>query len=164
LTCLTLSGVTLSGLPCLRYKISDASLYRDQTSPNLRRTRRWRTMKLYDITNWRSPLVKTISVTQDRGSSAFQLHVKEFVPVEGDRLLKDWMHNGVRKVRRLPPYAIADIRVATRELQHFVDTNAASYIEDDLDDTDKLLWNTYAMAFRYASIAHVCLLTSPTWC
>jgi hypothetical protein len=41
--------------------------------------------------------VKTISVTQDRGSSAFQLHVREFVPVEGDRLLKDWMHNGVRK-------------------------------------------------------------------
>jgi hypothetical protein len=107
-------------------------------------------MKLHDITNWRSPEVKTILVTQDRGSSAFKLHVKEFIPMEGDRLQKDWMHNGVRKVRKLPPYAIADIRAATKEIQNFVDNNAASYIEDDLDESDKLIWNTYSMAFRCA--------------
>jgi hypothetical protein len=116
-------------------------------------------MKVYDITNWRSPDVKTILVTQDRGSGAIRLDVKEFVPVEGDQLHKDWMDNGVRRIWKIPPYAIADIRAATKEIRNFVDRNAATYIEDDLDEFDKLFWDTYAMAFRHTSLAPVRLLS-----
>lgn len=78
--------------------------------------------------------------------------------MEGDRLQKDWVHNGIRKFRILPPYAIADIKAATKEIENFVDNNAASYIEDDLDESDRLIWNTFSMAFRCTHFAQVRLL------
>lgn len=39
----------------------------------------------------------------------------------------------------------------------YVDNNIATAIESEIDETNKLLWNTYSMAFRYSEFAEVSL-------
>lgn len=84
LTCLRVTGPTLSGLSCLRYKITDASLFRDQSRSNPYYTQRWQSMEMVSITDWASPESKVIELTHDFGKARFPLRVKQFIPVEGD--------------------------------------------------------------------------------
>jgi hypothetical protein len=145
----------MSRLPCLRYKITDTSMYSKEDHPHFYWTRRWTSMKVEDITDWESPETKTIEITPDKGGSIFRLKVREFIPVEGDTLYRKWVSKGVKKTYDCPPYAIEDMRQAGIDLQRTIDENVASIVESEIDDTDTLFWNTYSMAFRYSHFAEV---------
>jgi hypothetical protein len=114
-------------------------------------------MKIVDIAEWRSQEVKTIEITQDLGGASYKLRVREFVPVDGDALARSWVTGGVTKYYECPPYAIVDMEQAGVEYMQYVDNNIATAIESEIDETNKLLWNTYSMAFRYSEFAEVSL-------
>jgi hypothetical protein len=112
-------------------------------------------MKIVEISEWRSPEIKTIEVTQDLGGASYKLQVREFVQVDGDALARSWVTGGVTKYYECPPYAIVNMQQAGVEYMQYVDNNIATAIESEIDETNKLLWNTYSMAFRYSVFAQV---------
>ena len=77
--------------------------------------------------------------------------------MDGDALARSWVTGGVTKYYECPPYAIVDMKQAGVEYMQYVDNNIATAIESEIDETNKLLWNTYSMAFRYSEFAEVSL-------
>jgi len=116
-------------------------------------------MEIVDIKNWRSSEIKTIGITQDVGGSSYNLKVREFIPLDGDALERKWKTNGVQQSFRCTPYAIADMKQAGRQLIRFADQHLEASICYYIDESDKLLRSTYAMAYRYSLYADVGVLT-----
>ncbi|KAK0615151.1 hypothetical protein B0T17DRAFT_498062 [Bombardia bombarda] len=157
LTCKGITGPTLSKMPCYRYIVTDASLYREQKAPYQLFTKRWQSMDIVDIpaSGWASPDIRTIEVANYVGAS-FRIHVKEFIPVEGDILEEVWMtSHGMQKVP-IPRYAVADMQQTADEMKGFIERNVSNFINMTVGDLDQLLWETYNMAFRHLGNAQVC--------
>jgi hypothetical protein len=155
LTCVGLTTLPLSRIPCLRYKLSDASFRVKRDHPELKYSRRWLNWKIRDIKKWTSPEPKVIQLTQDCGGSAFEVEVKPFIPVDGDVLARTWVTNNVKKSYECAPYAIVNMSKTGMELCRFINNSIAAVIEAEIDETNKLLWDTYAMAYRYSEFAEV---------
>ncbi|KAK4205563.1 hypothetical protein QBC40DRAFT_162526 [Triangularia verruculosa] len=157
LTCQLMTGPTLSKMPCYRYIITDASLYREQKAPYQLFSRRWQSMDIVDIpsSDWApSSSIRTIVVTHLHVSTPFQFQVREFIPAEGDLIEDEFIDpvNGtVRKVP-LPRFAIADMRSTAERMKDFVDGNIYNFITATVG-RDELLWETYLMAFRQVGLA-----------
>ncbi|CZT46073.1 uncharacterized protein RSE6_06451 [Rhynchosporium secalis] len=123
----------MSKLPCFRYKVSsNISLYREQKTPNMIWTKRWKVLTIENITNWASKEVRTINITQGMGGSSCELEVREFVPIQGDLLEKFWTIDGVTKTVKMTAYTIVDIGI---------------------DPADLLIRTTYERASRHAKEA-----------
>ncbi|KAJ2995556.1 hypothetical protein NUW58_g1238 [Xylaria curta] len=155
LTCVRLKGPTLSQLPCLRYKISDSQLLDKGPHPRFSWTRRWTSMKICEIEEWKSPSTKTITLTQDVGHASFNLQVREFIPLPGDSLVRSW--NAADGVRSHPcaPYAIANMRETGQVFIDFVDTHIQTFLDYHIDKDDPLLTKTYQMAFDHSRSSQV---------
>ncbi|KAK3114204.1 hypothetical protein LTR53_007704 [Teratosphaeriaceae sp. CCFEE 6253] len=152
ITCQSISGKLLIRLPCLRYKIADAQLLDVGAHPRFAWTRRWTDMRVVDIAAWASPEIKTISLTQDVGGACYNLHVRQVLPIDGDAFDRSWTTNGIEHTIACAPYAIADMRQTGKDLVAFVDRNMESFIFHCTDETDRLLRNTYTMAYRHMNI------------
>lgn len=112
-------------------------------------------MDISDIKRWASKTVKTITITQDVAGTSYDIGVRQFIPVEGDSLARKWNTNGVEQSYLCAPYAIANMREAGRKLAQFVDSTLEDALCFYIDDSDKLLRNTYSMAYRYSQFAEV---------
>jgi hypothetical protein len=110
-------------------------------------------MEMKDITDWMSPLIKTIEITQDFGDTKYQLEVKRFIPAAGDSLEEVWCDAGVKKSQIISPYAIADMRKSVIVLEKFVNDSVATYVKNIIDPNDTLMWNTFAMACKHATVS-----------
>jgi len=144
-------------MPCYRYIVTDASLYREQTVPYQVYTRRWQSMDIVDIpsTDWASPDTLTIVVSPVNVDAPFAFRVREFIPVEGDRLEEQWVTpTGTRKVA-IPKYAVADMHEAANDMKGYIERNVSNFITVSIGHLDDLLWETYAMAFRQIGSAKV---------
>ncbi|KAF8846805.1 hypothetical protein BDZ45DRAFT_608397 [Acephala macrosclerotiorum] len=161
LTCQRVTGPTICKLPCLRYIISDASVYREQAAPYQLFSKRWQNMELIDITTWASEETKTIVISQIFLDAPYQVKVKEFVPVEGDMLEEQWNSGSVVKSHKIPRYALADMEETAQMLQDFIDKSVAKYILGALaprnsgKTEDELLYYTYMAAFKHIHEAKV---------
>jgi hypothetical protein len=142
-------------VPCLRYKLTDAELLDHELCPRTAWTVRWKKMEMTEISTWASDQIKTISCTQDVMGTKFELKVRRFTPVAGDALARKWKRDGVERTFDCPPYAIASMKEASRVLARFVDRTLSSSIFFYVDETDKLLRDTYMMAYRQSKIAEV---------
>lgn len=112
-------------------------------------------MKIQEISEWASAEIKTIEVTQGFGNTSYPLEVREFTPVDGDMLEERWNDEGVIKYHRIPPYGIADMQAAARNLAQFIDNSIGQYIIGAVGYSDSLLWHTYMMAFKHSREATV---------
>lgn len=112
-------------------------------------------MEIVDIKEWRSSEVKEIRITQDVAGASYKLKVREFIPVEGDALERKWVTNGKQQSFQCSPYAIPDMKKAGQVLIKFADKHIGSSICHYIDETDKLLRDTYSMAYRYSLHAEV---------
>lgn len=137
-------------LPCLRYKITDASLFRKQKFPNPFYSKRWKSMEIQDITDWASESRKTVQFTHGFEGAKYTLELREFVPVEGDSLEEMWYDGEVPKRHFIPPYAIVDMEKAAKELERYVHTSIAPFTAGIVGYQDEFLWRTYRVAFRHA--------------
>ncbi|KAK4033686.1 hypothetical protein C8A01DRAFT_49768 [Parachaetomium inaequale] len=153
LTCLALTVPIMCKLPCLRWIITDSSLYREQSRPYQLFSKRWQSMDLVDISTWASTEVKRIRLSQIYLDVPYDVEVREFEPVEGDMLEERWTSNGVTKSHRIPRYALADMERSAAVLQAFIQDNIARYICGTVGQSDELIWQTYFFAFRHAQTA-----------
>jgi len=153
-----LQGPNSIGLPCLRYKISEAQLLDKGAHPRFSWTRRFTNMNIVGINEegWRTPELKTITLTQDVGVAriaTYQLHVREFIPIPGDSLVRSWHSKHGLRSHACTPYAIADVDLASQTIVEFVDKHIGTFIEFYIDESDKLMRNTYVMAYRHSKMA-----------
>lgn len=143
-------------MPCLRYWISDASLYREQKAPWSQWTLRWGSMDILDIEDWASATTITASVTNGVENASYQLELRQFLPKHGDMTYQTWTdHLGAPKYYPIPLYAIANMRSAATELRRYVNSNIANYLTGFVGRSDPLFWSTFYWAFRWSQDAAV---------
>lgn len=139
---------------CTRARITDAKLYEKDSHPQFRWSRRWKEMDIrQEIKSWKSADIKTIQVTQDVGDLSYTLRVREFIPVAGDSLCRQWKTNGVQQSYPCAAYAIESMAAAGRQLVEFVANNIEASIDYYIDKSDWLMHQTYMEALK----------TSKTW-
>ena len=148
-TCLELSRPTLANLPCVRYKITDSRLSDKGEHPQFKWSKRWPSWDMIEIDTWRSTEVKVITITQDvLGGSTFDIPCREFIPVEGDSLERNWKKRGVTQKYPRAPYAIANMKETGDAVARFVANNVCSSMLHYVNvRNDKLIRNTYSMAY-----------------
>jgi hypothetical protein len=147
LTCQDLTCPLVVKPLCLRWIITDSSLYREQSMPYQLFSKRWQTMDLVDIKTWASNEVRLISLSQIYLNAPYSVEVREFEPVEGDMLEEKWTTNGIIKTHRIPPYALADMEKSAAVMQAFIQDSIATYICGTVENSDLLIWQTYVFAF-----------------
>ncbi|KAI0380510.1 hypothetical protein F5Y04DRAFT_257539 [Hypomontagnella monticulosa] len=150
LTCANLKGPTLSQLPCLRYKISDSQLLDKGAHPRFTWTKRWTNMNICEIEAWTSPVIKTITLTQDIGDASYTLKVREFFPLPGDSLIRTWNSPDGIKSHPCAPYAIANMGETSKTFVDFVTTHTKTFLKHYIGQEDVLLRRTYRMAYDHS--------------
>ncbi|KAI0878291.1 hypothetical protein GGS24DRAFT_444243 [Hypoxylon argillaceum] len=155
LTCKRLSRPTLAGLGCLRFKITDAVLYREQTAPHQFFTRRWQNLDLIDITDWSANDTKTIELRPVLMEQSYSMkyRVRQFRPVDGDMLEEKWSSNGVMQAHRIPPYAIESMEEAADDYKIALQSSVYTWVRAFVGKSDPLLLTTFEMACRHAAEA-----------
>jgi hypothetical protein len=118
-------------------------------------------MELIEIDEWASAEIRTITLTQDVGNACYDLQVREFVPKDGDSMHRIWKSKEVQQQYLCAPYAIANMAKTASLFTRFVDANVETFIEHYTDETDKLIRNTYSMAYRYGQIVEVSAIDPP---
>lgn len=157
LTCKSITGPTLCKMPCYRYIITDASLYREQRAPYQVYSRRWQSMDIIDIpkSDWASPEIRTIIVSPNHLDAPFQFAVRKFLPIDGDLLEEQWMTpSGQKKTVPVPPFAVADMHATAADMKEYVERNISHFIAKAIGNEDPLLWETYTEAFRHIGSAN----------
>ncbi|KAL2866698.1 uncharacterized protein BJX67DRAFT_124028 [Aspergillus lucknowensis] len=152
LTCqraLQSKALSIRKLPCLRWIITDVSLYREQDMPCQLFSRRWQSMDLIDITDWASHEVKTITLSQICVNAPYNVQVREFVPMEGDMLESTWRSGPFVRRHRMPMYALVDMESTATTLKSLTERYVGQYIVETVGNLDSLIWTTYFFAFRY---------------
>ncbi|KAM3480994.1 hypothetical protein MY8738_004685 [Beauveria namnaoensis] len=141
-------------LPCLRYKIADIALYKSGQVPGFEWTRRWSNEVSGPIDTWASPEVKTIRISEGYSDSVVELQVRQFVPMEGDKLDRTWDYNGEKKSVRIPPFALIDTQKARKAFAKHIDASVDDTLKNVIKTVEGTLgkWMrvTYLEAFRLA--------------
>jgi hypothetical protein len=155
--CLTCQKVKNLRIPCLRLKLTDGCLFRTGSAPGYSRTWRWSNMQMDEISLWKSPIVKTIFLTQNLCDSVLKVQVKEFVPLPGDVLEREWADRqaGMKKKRLVPTYAIADMKATSFVIQKYVDKSVELLVKGLLCNSGPLIFQTYLMALKLSCTAEV---------
>ncbi|RSL53525.1 hypothetical protein CEP51_014881 [Fusarium floridanum] len=142
-------------MPCVRYRITDTTLYREQEAPYHLFSQRWKSMDMVDITNWASDEIRTIEISLDFLHAPSRIKVREFIPLPGDCLDETWVKDGETIIHPLPPYAIANMKEAADAIALMVEREAWNYLWKSVGslEEDSLIWETYLAAFRRANTA-----------
>lgn len=144
-------------MPCVRYRIPDTTLYREQEAPYFVFSQRWKTMDLVDITNWADDEIRTIKLSLIYLHAPYCIKVKKFIPLPGDMVDKIWTKNGSIVKYPLPPYGIANMEEAAKSVERMIEREVGNFVLRTVGDlgADELIWDTYLAAFRRANTAPV---------
>lgn len=155
LTCKKVLRPKLCKGPCLRYKLTDVRLFREgPLATGFEYSHRWPSLKMENITAWASPEIKTICITQDYGNeSGMKFKVREFIPMEGDTLVRWWFDGKSKKSVPVSNYAIVDMDAALRAFKQYIISDGPEFFKDVLRNSDRLLWSTYTETIRASKIA-----------
>lgn len=154
--CLTCKAInqdsrkTVRPLICFRLKLQEMVLNRPPAS--LRLSQRWDGSRLTNVSDWTSAAKpKKILIMQNICPEPFELMVLEFRPRPGDHIDRVWFDGDVKKVKRLPPYAIANVGKSSHYLHQFVEQQALkAFIQHSLDpNLDTLVARNYKMIIQH---------------
>ncbi|KAI0013403.1 hypothetical protein F4779DRAFT_563429 [Xylariaceae sp. FL0662B] len=148
LTCLKVSSVKIWRMPCLRYKITDVKLFKPGQVKGYEWTRRWVEGIADDISQWASPETRTVQVSEGYTEQPVELRVRQFVPQDGDALDRTWVHDGARRVARIPAYAIVNLEEAKGAYSNYIKQGLPECCKKILSRKEKLLLATYAAAIK----------------
>lgn len=144
------STAFVQALPCLRYRILDATLYRTQDKPTEGFSDRWQTLDLVDITEWADNEIKVIEITPIFGHFPYKAELRKVVPRPGEDESEPWTdRQGIIRTHYVPAYAIADIHKHARTFRAWIEGSVFHYIDGLVDKSNDLLWRTYREAFRH---------------
>lgn len=149
-TCQAVSTQRLYTLPCVRYKITECTLYRIGKAPGLEFTYRWPVMKLKDITKWDSDEIREIRIQSDVCDVPFALTARKFVPLPQDSRKRGWMDGKVKKFKETTPYAIVNMQSALKDMKEYIDTNVFECMRYFLRASDPLVKETYSFIKEHA--------------
>lgn len=134
--------------PCLRYKITDVKLYKPGQVSGFEWTRRWKNNISDPIHEWASTETKMIRFSEGLSNKFVEFEVREFVPQEGDKLVRTWVHQGVKKSVRIPPYALVNLDAAKKDYNTYICDSMGDAFKTVLGPHNSLLYKTYLMAWR----------------
>jgi hypothetical protein len=142
----------------MRHKVTEVELFRTGFAPGRVWTRRWLDQSYKDIDSWQTPELRAIQITQDFSLTPLTVHVRKFVPKEGDMLHKGWVDRttGARKSVILPPYAFANLSATEQVYMDFINQQGIMFFKNGLDPSNKLVWETYSAAITASDHAVVC--------
>ncbi|GAB0141574.1 hypothetical protein EsHS_00002161 [Epichloe bromicola] len=148
LTCKKVSNTKAGRFPCLRYKITDIQLFKPGQVPGYEWTRRWTNNISDPIQKWASPDVKFIRISTGYSEKCIELQVREFVPQDGDKLERTWVHQGTRKSVPVPPYALMDLEDGKSAYLKHISDAMGDTLQHVAGRSSGLLRKTYVQAFR----------------
>ena len=90
---------------------------------------------------------KTIELTQDMGFS-LNIVVSPYVPLAHDKTAYEWSTIDGPQRMEMPPYCIENIKEAKRSILAFAKAARLSYLENLLDSSNSVLWDTFHVALR----------------
>jgi hypothetical protein len=152
-TCQAVSKQKIHTLPCVRYRLTESTLYRIGKAPGLEFTFRWPVMKLRDISEWADTEIRTIKVISDVCPIPLELSVRKFVPIPQDSLHKSWMDGKVQKFKETTPYAIVNMAATVKYMRDYIDEHIFQCMEHWLVGRDPWIQETYKFARQYMLIA-----------
>ncbi len=137
----------MTRLPCLRYKITESSLYRT----TFQQFEFFRLHLMVGPTygdfhikrQWRQSETKILEFAQD-SNVILKLRVREFMPTAEELLSDDARGNKMFSI----PWAIADPDEATSAVNLYIDRCIEPYIYAILDDSNHLVWDVFGWARR----------------
>ncbi|KAK3680898.1 hypothetical protein B0T22DRAFT_388678 [Podospora appendiculata] len=147
--CLTcqLKVVRMSRLPCLRYMITDSTLFR--TGLDYMPFYRSHPMigphhgDFHLARYWTNAQPQLLRLGQLQGDTNFQVELREFVPSPGSTDV-DLKGRPMYKV----PWAIADPDAAVLAINNYIERGITRYLYEYLDDTDGFVWDIFQNAYR----------------
>lgn len=148
LTCKKVSNTKAGRFPCLRYKITDIQLFKPGQVPGYEWTRRWTNNISDPIQKWASSDVKFIRISTGYSKKCIELQVREFVPQDGDKLERTWVHQGTRKSVPVPPYALMDLEDGKSAYLKHISDAMGDTLQHIAERSSGLLRKTYVQAFR----------------
>ncbi|KAM4059049.1 hypothetical protein HRG_008080 [Hirsutella rhossiliensis] len=146
LTCTNVANTKAGRFPCLRYKITDMKLYKPGQVPGYEWTRRWTNSITDPIQKWASSEVKIVRVSAGFSRRCIELQVRRFIPQEGDKLVRTWDVQGMKKSVAIPPYALIDLEATKSTYSSHIQDIMTDTIQHVLDCPDSLLCRTYFRA------------------
>ncbi|KAI1447687.1 hypothetical protein F5Y02DRAFT_351050 [Annulohypoxylon stygium] len=148
ITCMKVSNAKVWRMPCLRYKITDVKLFKPGNVKGYEWTRRWIEGIPDDISQWASMEIKKVKVTEGYTNQPVELRVRQFIPQEGDKLERSWVHDGARKNVKIPPYAIVNLEEAKSIYTDYIKQGLPECCKKVLSGKDRLLLATYGAAIK----------------
>ncbi|KAM7183652.1 hypothetical protein V8F33_013449 [Rhypophila sp. PSN 637] len=140
-----LKTVRMSRLPCLRYMVTDSTLFR--TGLDYMPFYKAHPMAGPEYGDfhldrfWTGSPPKTLCLGQ-LGAMSFKVELQEFVPpVSSEVDLKGRPMYAV-------PWAIADPDAVVESINNYIDRGVTAYLYGHLDDTDPLVWDIFQAAYR----------------
>ena len=111
-----------------------------------------------DVSSWANSEIRRIEITQDYSPNNIVLRVRKFVPIDGDKLSREWKHAGERKEVPVPPYAIESLKEAERTYRDYILKEGMQFFIRTLDRNDALIFDTYTMAIKSSKCHMVCCM------
>ncbi|KAH9205742.1 hypothetical protein DL95DRAFT_256518, partial [Leptodontidium sp. 2 PMI_412] len=155
-----LSDSSIIKIPCLRKKIADVRFTPAKDRPEPYWTTRWSSMDVKEIDVRASSEVRTIILTQDVGSAKDFLTVRMIIPIPGDSLTRTWLSRatGERLYHQTAPWGILNMAQTAHELSLNIDNHIEDFIDHFVNPNEKLLIDTYRMAFRLSTSSKVWIM------
>ncbi|KAG6051297.1 hypothetical protein E4U39_001539 [Claviceps sp. Clav50 group G5] len=148
LTCLKVANTKAGRFPCLRYKITDIKLFKSGQVPGFEWTQRWANNITDPIQKWASTEVKVIHISTTYSKKTIELQVRQFVPLEGDKLERTWVHQGTKKSVTVPPYALMDLDAGKKAYLKHIYASMGDTLQLVAERSRGLVRMTYIQAFR----------------
>ncbi|KAG6190159.1 hypothetical protein E4U36_003438 [Claviceps purpurea] len=148
LTCLKVANTKAGRFPCLRYKITDIKLFKSGQVPGFEWTQRWTNNITDPIQKWASTETKVIHLSTTYSKKTIELQVRQFVPLEGDKLERTWVHQGTKKSVTVPPYALMDLDAGKKAYLKHIYASMGDTLQLVAERSRGLVRMTYIQAFR----------------
>ncbi|KAM0260419.1 hypothetical protein ACHAQJ_002821 [Trichoderma viride] len=148
LPCKKVENTKAARLPCLRYKITDMTLYKPGQVPGYEWTQRWTKTTSDPIQLWASSEVRLVYISVCFSTVYLPLEVRRFVPQEGDKLERTWDYKGTKKSALIPPYALIDLEAGKSAYTSYIRDSMTDIFKNMLGDADALLYKTYLQAWH----------------
>lgn len=119
--------------------------------PDLQWTHRWRdSNNLPEISQWDpSPDDRQIFLSDGLGGG-IAVKVRRFKVMEGDKIFRTWYNpvTGLKVTRKTQNFALVDLAGTKARYQEYLKSGQQQIFKQLLGPTEKLLWQTYDLAFR----------------
>ncbi|KAI9775593.1 MAG: hypothetical protein M1839_000994 [Geoglossum umbratile] len=134
-------------MPCMRATIIDAALFRLRP-PEDDPPRNWtRREDVYALKDNKALLARPrqIQLTQDMGVE-LTVSVATFTPEPDDKTAYEWEDSRGVHTMEMPHFFIVQYGEAMDNMMKYVEDSRQHYLDNLLDSSDKILWDTFQMA------------------